>query len=121
RAAAAFGVRVPGALGAAAVSPQDLDALQSAVEDRLASAAGAAQPRELLRALFGGEVPGLVAFTPRDPLSLVTATSPPPATLLGADPLGLVAWLDAIGRSRPAAARLSEILQRIDIAGGTST
>ena len=30
-------------------------------------------PRERLRALFGGDLPGVVTFTPRDPAALVTA------------------------------------------------
>jgi hypothetical protein len=120
RGTAAFGVRIPGLLLATLPAPPDLDALRSAVDARLAAAAIASTPRERLHALFAGDVHGLVATMPRAPASLTTTTSPPPASLLDGDLLAPLAWLDAMGRTRPAVARLAEILQRIDIAGGAS-
>lgn len=120
RTAAAFGIRVPGALLAAVPDPRDLDAMLTTADARLATAAAATTPRERLRALFGGDLPGLVTFTPRDPASLTTTALPPTASLLGGDAIAPIAWLDAIGRTRPAAARLAELLQRIDIAGSAS-
>ena len=120
RAAAALGIRVPGVLLAGVPAPSDLDALLTAVKARLTAAVAATTPREKLRALFGGELPGLVAFTPRNPAALITAGATPPTSLLGGDPLAPIAWLDAAGRVRPAAARLSEVLQRVDIAAGVS-
>jgi hypothetical protein len=75
-------------------------------------------PRERLRALFGGELPGIVAFTPRDPAALATATDPPPASMFGPDRLAPAAWLDASGRTHGKVARLSEVLLRRQIRGG---
>ena len=119
RAAAALGIRLPGVLVGGTPAPHHLDALVAAVTARLAASAVASTPREKLRTLFGGELPGLVAFTPRDPAALATTTSPPPASLLDNDPLTLNAWLDATGRYRVAAARVSEVIQRVEIATAT--
>lgn len=120
RAAAAFGVSIPDVLLATAPRDQDLDALRSAVDARLAAAAAASTPRERLRILFGGDLPGLVPFSPRTPAAFATTTSPPPESLLAGDSLAPVAWLDATGRTRPAAARLAEILLRVEVAGNAS-
>src|SRR5262249_4488596 len=70
RAAAAMGARVPGLLLDGTPGKESLDALASVVEARLKAATSADSPREKLRALFGGELPGLVAFVARDPSSL---------------------------------------------------
>ena len=118
--AAAFGVRVPGVLLGASPTIEQQDALLAAIESRLAGAM-TGTPRERLRALFGGDLPGVVAFTPRDPAMLVTATSPPPASLLGTDALAPQAWLDAVGRNHPQVASLAEVLLRREIAGATGS
>jgi hypothetical protein len=75
--AAAFGIRVPGLLLGASPTPEQESALLATVETRLAGAANGT-PRDRLRVLFGGDLPGVVAFTPRDPAALATAGSPPP-------------------------------------------
>jgi hypothetical protein len=116
RRAALFGVRVPGAVSSDAPTTEQLDALLAAVDTRLAAAAGGT-PRERLRALFGGDLPGVVTFTPRDPATLTTATSPPPASLLATDPLAPRAWLDAIARTHQKAATLAEVLLRKEASG----
>jgi hypothetical protein len=113
--AAAFGVRVPGVLLGVTPTIEQQDALLAAIESRLvASTTGT--PRDRLRALFGGDLPGVVAFMPRDPAMLVTAASPPPPSLL-ADSLEPGAWLDAAGRSHPKAALLAAVLLRREITG----
>ncbi len=121
RAAAAIGIRAPGALLGREPAPQELDALLSALDVRLASAAAAGTPRDKLRALFGGELPGLVAFTPRDPAVLATTAPAAAPDLFAGDPLAPSAWLDAMGRVRPGVARVAEVLQRVEIASGVST
>ncbi len=114
--AAAFGIRVPGLLLGASPSLEQQDALASAVESRLVGAT-TGTPRDRLRALFGGDLPGLVTFTPRDPEALVTATSSPPASLLNGQLDAPRTWLDAAGRTRPKTAALADVLLRRDIAG----
>jgi hypothetical protein len=118
--AAAFGVRVPGVLLGRVPAIEQQDALLAAIESRLVGAI-TGTPRDRLRALFGGDLPGLVAFTPRDPATLVTAASPPPASLLGGDSLAPQAWLDAVGRNHPKAASLAEVLLRKDVDGDTGS
>ena len=95
--AARFGIRVPGVLLSSIPTIEQQDALITAIDARLAGAM-TGPPRERLRALFGGDLPGVVTFIPRDPLALVTATSPPPPSLLRDNPLAPRAWLDAAGR-----------------------
>jgi hypothetical protein len=114
--AAAFGVRVPGVLPGTTPGREQQDALLAAIEDRVAGAM-TGTPHERLRALFGGDLPGVVTFAPNDPDMLVAATSPPPASLLGGDPLAPQAWLDATARNHPKAAALAEILLRKEAAG----
>jgi hypothetical protein len=114
--AAAFGVRIPGARLGSAPSIEQQDSLTHAIEARLAAAASGT-PRERLRALFGGDLPGVVPFTPRDPSTLATAAATPPPSLLDGDLLAPRAWLDAIGRTRPNASALTDLLLRRDIAG----
>jgi hypothetical protein len=121
RAAAAIGIRAPGVLLGRVPAPQELDALLSALDVRMAGAAAAGHPRDRLRALFGGELPGLVAFTPRDPAVLATTVPAAAPDLFGGDALAPVAWLDAVGRVRSGAARVAEVLQRGEIASGAST
>ena len=79
--AAAFGIRVPGLLLGVSPTGEQQGALLAAVEARLAGAMSGA-PRDRLRALFGGDLPGVVTFTPRDPAMLATTASPQPASLL---------------------------------------
>jgi len=116
--AAAFGVRLPGVLPGATPSTEQQDALLAAVEARV-TAAMTGTPRERLRALFGGDLPGIVTFTPRDPEMLVTATSPPPS-LLDGDAAAPHTWLDAAGRNHSKAAALAEVLLRKEAAGDTA-
>ena len=111
---AGFGIRVPGApLGAPPTSEQ-IDALLAAIESRL-TAASSGSPRDRLRALFGGDLPGIVTFAPRDPSALATASDPPPASLFGADRLAPAHWLDAVARTHANTARLAEVLLRLDL------
>jgi hypothetical protein len=114
--ASAFGVRGPGVTLGAIPSVEQQDALITAVETRLAGAA-TGTPRDRLRSLFGGDLPGVVTFTPRDPSVLVTATPTPPVGLLDGKPGVPRAWLDATGRVRQRTAALSEVLLRREIAG----
>jgi hypothetical protein len=114
--AAAFGIRVPGATLGTVPTPEQFDALLGTVDSRL-TAASTGSPRDRLRALFGGDLPGVVAFTPPDPSVLVTATEPRPASLFGTDRLMPTQWLDAVARTRPDTARLAELLVRLDIIG----
>jgi hypothetical protein len=114
--AAAFGVRVPGAVLGAVAAPEQQAALKAAVEARLVGAASGS-PRDRLRALFGDNLPGVVAFTPRDASSLATATDPPPASLHGTDRLAPEAWLDAIGRTRVNVKRLTDAFMRRETQG----
>jgi hypothetical protein len=114
--AAAFGIRVPGLLLGASPTPEQESALLATVETRLAGAANG-MPRDRLHVLFGGDLPGVVTFTPRDPASLATAVSPPPPSLLGTDLLMSRVWLDASGRIRPRVAALAEVLLRREISG----
>jgi hypothetical protein len=118
--AASFGVRVPGLPIGATPTPEQQDALLAAVELRLAGATEGT-PRDRFRALFGGELPGVVTFAPRDPQMLASATSPPPASLLAGDPLEPDAWLDASGRTHLNTAALAEVLVRQNIATGASS
>ena len=114
--ATAFGIRVPGVLSGATPTSEQLDALLATVESRLL-APPTASPRDYLRALFGGDLPGVVTFSPRDPSALASATEPPPQSLLGSDRLAPMQWLDASARTRPDTARLAEILARLDLVG----
>jgi hypothetical protein len=114
-AAAQFGIRIPGALLGRSPSPEQRTAMLAAVEARLATAASGT-PRERLRALFGGDLPGVVTFVPRHPENLVTAGTPQPTSLLGGDPVAPFAWLDAVGRVRPKAATLADVFLRREIA-----
>jgi hypothetical protein len=119
--AAAFGVRVPGLVLGTSPTLEQQDAMMNAVETRLAGAS-TGTARERLRALFGGDLPGVIAFTPRDPESVVTATGTPPHSLLDGKLDVPRTWLDASGRTRPKAALLSDLLLRREIAGdNTST
>jgi hypothetical protein len=111
-----FGIRVPGLTIDASPSIDQQDAVLAAIDTRL-QAAATGTARDRLRALFGGDLPGVVTFSPHDPSTLTTLTSPPPASLLGNDPLAPAAWLDAVGRVHPGAATLGEVLLRTEIAG----
>jgi len=114
--AAAFGIRVPGIVLGSSPSVEQQDALLNAIETRLAGAT-VGTPRERLRALFGGDLPGVVAFTPREPDALVTAAATPPTSLLDGQLDAPRTWLDASGRTRPKAAALADVLLRREIAG----
>ena len=118
--AATFGVRVPGVVLGSSPSVEQQDALMNAIEARLAGATGGT-PRERLRALFGGDLPGLVVFTPRDPEALVTAVAAPPKSLLDGNLDAPRTWLDASGRTRPRAAALADVLLRREIAGDNAS
>jgi len=118
--AATFGVRVPGVVLGSSPSVEQQDALMNAVEARLAGATSGT-PRERLRALFGGDLPGLVVFTPRDPEALVTAVAAPPKSLLDGNLDAPRTWLDASGRTRPRAAALADVLLRREIAGDNAS
>jgi len=102
-------------IGAVPTTAQQ-DALLAAVEARLAGAA-IGTPRDRLRALFGGDLPGVVGFSARDPDSLTTAGSPAPSSLLRGDALAPMAWLDASGRTHARVAALAEVLLRNDVRG----
>jgi hypothetical protein len=117
--AAAFGIRVPGTALGVAPTVEQHGALTAAVESRVAAAA-IGTPRDRLRALFGGDLPGVVSFTPGQPATLVTAVSPP-ASLLEKQELAPAAWLDATARTHPNAAALAEALLRQTIVHGAST
>jgi hypothetical protein len=114
--AAAFGIRVPDLALTGGISAGHRAALRSAVEGRL-SAASSGTPRDRLRALFGGDLPGVVTITPRDPATLMTATDPPPAGLFGSERAAPAAWLDATGRTRANVARLTEVFLRREAQG----
>jgi len=109
--AAAFGIRVPGALLGATPTNEQQDALLAAVESRL-EGARTGIPRDRLRALFGGDLPGIVAFTVDDAAPLRTTTAASSTSLLGGDSLAPIAWLDAVGRNHPKAAALGEVVLR---------
>jgi len=113
--AALFGIRLP-----VDGSPEERrQALLAAIDSRLAATASGT-PRERLQAVFGGDLPGLTSFVPRDPEVLATATQPPPPSLLGDDPLAPSAWLEAVGRIHPNAAALAEALLRKEIVEGSA-
>jgi len=114
--AALFDIRVPGVLIGAVPTTAQQDALLAAVEARLAGAA-IGTPRDRLRALFGGDLPGVVGFSARDPDSLTTAGSPAPSSLLRGDALAPMAWLDASARTHARVAALAEVLLRNDVRG----
>ncbi len=114
--AAAFGIRVPGLLLGVSPTGEQQGALLAAVESRLAGAMSGT-PRDRLRALFGGELPGVVTFTPRDPAMLATTASPTPASLLAGNAVAVHAWLDAAARTHPKVASLAEVLVRKEAAG----
>jgi hypothetical protein len=114
--AGAFGIRVPGVVAGSSPSDEQQDALMNAIETRLAGAS-IGTPRERLRALFGGDLPGLIAFMPRAPDTLVTAVASPPNSLLDGNLDAPRTWLEATGRTRPKAAALADVLLRRDIAG----
>jgi hypothetical protein len=112
--AAQFGIRIPGVLIGGRPTAEQQAAMLAAVDARLA-AAESGTPRERLRALFGGDLPGVVTFVPRHPENLVTTGTPQPTSLLGGDPLAPVAWLEAVGRIRPKTAALADVLLRREI------
>ncbi|HKH71891.1 MAG TPA: hypothetical protein VKA59_11115 [Vicinamibacterales bacterium] len=114
--AAGFGIHVPGVVLGSSASDEQQDALMNVIETRLAGAS-IGTPRERLRALFGGDLPGLVAFMPRDPEALVTAVAAPTNSLLDGNLDAPRTWLEATGRTRPKAAALADILLRREIAG----
>jgi hypothetical protein len=114
--AAAFGISVPGVPPGAAPTTEQQAALLAAIDSRLADASGGT-PRERLRALFGGDLPGVTTFTPRSPEMLVTAATPP-ASLLDGQAQAPSAWLDAAGRTHRNAAAFAEVVLRRDIATG---
>lgn len=114
--AAAFGIMLPDALPGIAPTTEQQAALLAAIESRLADAADGTA-RERLRALFGGDLPGVTTFTPRNPEMLVTAASPP-ASLLDGQAQAPSAWLDAAGRTHRNVATFAEVLLRRDIATG---
>jgi hypothetical protein len=91
-------------------------ALRAAIEGRL-SAAGSGSARDRLRAIFGGDLPGVVGFTPHDPATLTTAADPPPASLFGNERAAPEAWLDATGRTHPNVARLTDVFLRREAQG----
>ena len=113
--AAGFGIHVPGVVLGSSASDEQQDALMNVIETRLAGAS-IGTPRERLRALFGGDLPGLVAFMPRDPEALVTVAAPT-NSLLDGNLDAPRTWLEATGRTRPKAAALADILLRREIAG----
>jgi hypothetical protein len=113
--AADFGIRVPDLTLLGAITDNQRTALRASVETRLAAASGT--PRDRLRALFGGELPGVVPFTPPDPTALTTAGDTPPASLFGRDRLAPVAWLDAVGRTHANVARVTEVFLRREAQG----
>ena len=114
--AAAFGIRVPAVVLGATPTTEQQDTLLAATETRLA-AASTGTPRDRLRALFGGDLPGVVAFTLRQPETLVTTSTPPPASLLAGQALAPAAWLDAVSRTHRKTAALAEVVMRKDIVG----
>ncbi len=114
--AAAFGIVVPGTLPGAAPTLEQQEALRAAIESRIGDAASGL-PRDRLRTLFGGDLPGVTTFTPTTPGALVSAATPP-ASLLDGQMQAPSAWLDANGRTHPNAAHLAEVLLRRDIATG---
>ena len=103
--AAAFGIRVPDLtpLGAITADQRSSAALRR-VETRLAGR-DSGTPRDRLRALFGGDLPGVVTFTPRDPDALVDGDDHRPRVCSATRPPRAGTWLDAVGRTRPKAAR----------------
>ena len=113
--AADFGIRVPDLTLLGAITDDQRTALRTSVESRLAAASGT--PRDRLRALFGGELPGVVPFTPRDATTLTTAGDTAPASLFGSDRLAPAAWLDAVGRTHANVARLTEVFLRREAQG----
>jgi len=70
-----------------------------------------------LRTLFGGDLPGVVAFTPSDPATLTTAGDTPPTSLFGSDRLAPAAWLDTVGRTHANVARVTEVFLRREAQG----
>ncbi len=114
--AAAFGIRVPDLALSGDISADHRAALRAAIEGRLL-AASSGTPGDRLRALFGGDLPGVVTFTPRDPATLSTATDPPPPSLFGNEPAAPAAWLDAAGRTHAPVARLTEVFLRREAQG----
>jgi hypothetical protein len=114
--ASAFGIHVPGLVLGAAPTDEQQQALLATIESRLA---GSGTPRERLRSLFGGELPGISTFMPPGNDALATALTAP-TSLLDGDTLSPSAWLDAAGRVHPNAAALAEVLLRQDIVRGVS-
>lgn len=113
--AADFGIRVPDLTLLGAIADDQRSALRASIESRLAAASGT--PRDRLRTLFGGQLPGVVAFAPPDPAVLATAGDTPPASLLGTDRLAPAAWLDAVGRTHANVARITEVFLRREAQG----
>jgi hypothetical protein len=111
-----FGIRIPDLTLLSVITDDQRAALRASVETRLAAAASGA-PRDRLRALFGGELPGVVTFTPPDPTALTTAGDTPPASLFGSNRLAPVAWLDAVGRTHANVARVTEVFLRREAQG----
>ncbi|HEU4692239.1 MAG TPA: hypothetical protein VFS23_27940 [Vicinamibacterales bacterium] len=114
--AAAFGIRVPGLLLGSSPTGEQQGALLAAVEARLLGAMSGT-PRDRLRALFGGDLPGVVTFTPRDPAMLATTGSPQPVSLLAGNTTAPQSWLDAAARAHPKVAALAEVLLRREAIG----
>ena len=116
--AGAFGIRVPGLLPGVSPTGEQQGALLAAVESRLLGAMSGT-PRDRLRALFGGDLPGVVTFTPRDAAVLATTASPQPASLLAGNTTAPHAWLDAAGRTHSKVAALTEVLLRKEAMGSS--
>jgi len=114
--AADFGIRIPDLTLLGPITSDQRTALRASVESRLAPAVSGT-PRDRLRALFGGELPGVVAFTLSDPATIATAGDTPPASLFGSDRLAPAAWLDAVGRTHANVARVAEVFLRREAQG----
>jgi hypothetical protein len=118
-AAGAWGIRIPGMALDAAPTIEQQDALCAAIESRLAASASGT-PGDRLRALFGGEIPGVVTFTLPDPATVTSVAGGAAASMFDGDPFAPGAWLDAVGRVHPQTATLAEVLLRQEIASGAA-
>jgi hypothetical protein len=114
--AAGFGIVLPGVPFDAPPGDDDRNALASAVRGRLAAAQARSAPRDVLRALLGDGVLGVVAVTPPDASVLASALVPTSGSF-GIDVTTCSSWLESMARVRPALVPMADVLAIAEISG----